>query len=92
MCMYKFYICERIVAFKKKKFPPASTLPPFTFLSCNLLYGWQSIVKHKLKLVCRVFQFTPRLLLPMQQNTTTPSKNNQTTAWLFKRQMATNSY
>ena len=48
MCMYKFYICERIVAFKKKKFPPASTLPPFTFWSCNLLYGWQSIGKHKL--------------------------------------------
>ena len=54
--------------------------------------AWQSIVKHKLKFVCRVFQFTPRLLLPMQQNTTTPSKNNQTMAWLFKHQMATNSY
>ena len=48
MCMYKFYICERIVALKRKKFPPASIVPPFTFLSCNLLYGWQSIGKHKL--------------------------------------------
>ena len=80
MCMYKFYICERIVAFKKKKFPqlpPCHLLPSEVVIYC--MDGRVS-VNINFKLVCRVFQFTPRLLLPMQQNTTTLSKNNQTIA------------